>query len=328
MSTYTDAMNKLSEALMSVEPDGPEWVKIEEAIAELTRVEVAEAKKAFVEASRGLDDAKAKLKAVVAGLNPNSASAALGLVNGALTDLLPIATNVKALLSGEPASALPGMEMANTVEVSPDGGDTAVAAPEHTPRPLRERGRTEEELNAAPPQRASPDEMVDAILKREGGFVDHPADRGGPTKFGVTLKTLASWRGKPVDANDIRSLQVEEARDIFRTLYYERPKIDQLPQLIRSLVFDMSINHGPGTAIKLLQQVLNDNRQPCRINGGIGDETLKCAQAAVDDLGLGEKIINELVERRIGLYQSIVERDASQRVFLEGWLQRAREFNV
>ena len=326
MSTYTDAMNKLSDALMQVEPDGPEWVKIEAAIAELTRAEVAEAKQAFVEATRGLDDAVAKLKAVVAGLDPDSASAALDLVNRALADLLPTAANVKALLTGEPASALPGMEVANTVAVSPDGGDTTVAAPERAPRPLRERGRTEEELEATPPQRALPEEMIDAILKREGGFVDHRADRGGPTKFGVTLKTLASWRGQPVDANDVRSLGVEEAREIFRTRYYVQPKIDQLPRPIQPLVFDMSINHGPGTAIKLLQQVLNDNGQPCRIDGGIGDETLGCARAAVDDLG--DKLNNNLVERRISLYQSIIERDASQQVFLKGWLQRAREFIV
>ena len=328
MSTYTDAMDKLSDALMSVEPDGPEWVQIEAAIAELKRAKDAEDEKAFVEATRGLDDAVAKLRAVVAGLNPNSASATFDLVNGTITDLLPIATNVNALLSGEPASVLPGMEMANTVAAPPGGGDTAASTPQRAPRPLRERGRTEKQVKATPPQHASPEEMIEAILKREGGFADHPADRGGPTKFGVTLKTLGSWRGEPVDANDIRSLKVEEAREIFRTLYYSQPKIDQLPPLIQPLVFDMSINHGPGTAVKLLQQVLNDNGQHCRIDGGIGDETLGCAQAAVGNLGLGEKIIKGLVERRIGLYQSIVERDASQRVFLEGWLQRAREFNV
>ena len=325
MSTYTDAMNKLSDALMLVEPDGPEWVKIEATIAELTRAEAAEAKKAFVEASRGLHDAVAKLEAV-ARLNSDSASQMFSLVKGAITDLLPIEKNIKALLSGEPASALPGMEMANTVEASLAGDDPAVAAPNRAPRPVRERGRTEEELKATPPQQVSPEQMIDAILGREGEFVDHPTDRGGPTKFGVTLKTLASWLDKQVDANDVRALRREVAKEIFRSRYYVEPKINQLPCLIQPLVFDMSINHGPGTAVRLLQEVLDSNGYSCSIDGGIGEETLECAQAAESDLG--NKLVNELVDRRIDLYEDIVRQDPSQAVFLEGWLQRARKFNV
>ena len=32
------------------------------------------------------------------------------------------------------------------------------------------------------------DQMIDDILRREGGYVNHPADKGGPTKYGITLK--------------------------------------------------------------------------------------------------------------------------------------------
>jgi hypothetical protein len=30
------------------------------------------------------------------------------------------------------------------------------------------------------------DRLVDALIEREGGFVDHPDDKGGPTCFGIT----------------------------------------------------------------------------------------------------------------------------------------------
>ena len=30
------------------------------------------------------------------------------------------------------------------------------------------------------------DKMLDELLDREGGFVDHPADRGGPTRFEIS----------------------------------------------------------------------------------------------------------------------------------------------
>jgi hypothetical protein len=324
MSKYTDAMDKLSDALMLVVPDGPEWVKIEAAMAELTRAERAETQKAFVDATRGLDDAVAKLKALVKGLDPNQASEALGIVNSALQDAVPVAENLEALLSGEPASALPGMGESNTIEST--GADPGAPSPEPAPRPVREHGRSSEAIAADSPRGTSPDQMIEAILRREGGFADHPADRGGPTNFGITLKTLASWRKQPVDANDVRSMKVDEAREIYRTRYYSLPKINELPVLLQPLTFDMSINHGPGTAIKLLQRVLNENGQQCRVDGSIGDETVASAQAACNAVGDG--LINGLVDKRIAFYEAIVANDESQRVFLKGWLRRAREFNI
>jgi hypothetical protein len=32
----------------------------------------------------------------------------------------------------------------------------------------------------------SVDTLIDEVISREGGYVDHPADRGGPTMFGIT----------------------------------------------------------------------------------------------------------------------------------------------
>ena len=41
-------------------------------------------------------------------------------------------------------------------------------------------------------------DCLEKILEREGWpkYTDHPDDRGGPTKGGITLGTLRSWRGQ------------------------------------------------------------------------------------------------------------------------------------
>ncbi|RMF69946.1 MAG: hypothetical protein D6740_08910, partial [Alphaproteobacteria bacterium] len=44
----------------------------------------------------------------------------------------------------------------------------------------------------------APTRLLDRLIAREGGFVAHAADRGGPTKYGITLATLSAWRGRPV----------------------------------------------------------------------------------------------------------------------------------
>ena len=76
--------------------------------------------------------------------------------------------------------------------------------------------------------------------------------------------------------------------------------------------------------MKLLQKVLTEAGYPCSTDGGIGTETATCARVAVS--ALGDALANLLVEKRIGFYSAIVARDASQGVFLRGWLRRANEF--
>ena len=57
--------------------------------------------------------------------------------------------------------------------------------------------------------------MIDEILVKEGGYVNHPADRGGPTNFGITQKTLSRYLEVAVTAEMVKALDVETARDIY-----------------------------------------------------------------------------------------------------------------
>ena len=320
MSNYTDARDKLVNALSFVEPDGPEWIKTKAAIAALDQSEVAEIERDFIGATRRLDDAVAKLKSILAGLAPNAASQFLTEVRGALQLVTPVVRNVEALLSGEPASALPGMAESNKPSF-PTAAEPSVP-------PVREFSRDiAEQFTAGTTGPDAVDAMIEDILRREGGFVDHPSDRGGPTNFGITLRTLASWRNSDVNRDDMRRMTLAEARTIYRDRYFLRPQIDRLPAAIQPILFDMSTNHGPGTAIKLLQEVLQTVTPPCSVDGGIGDETVLSAARALTAVG-AKALVNQLVDRRVGLFQSIAANDASQEVFLKGWLRRAEEFRA
>lgn len=316
MSSYTESRDQLNAALNFVTPDGPEWIKTMATIAALDQAEVAEATADFIGASRRIDDAVAKLQAILAGVAPNQATQFLDRVRGALASLGPVVENVKALLAGEPASALPGM--AETNQPSFPSAAAAIVPP------VRELARAGAAAVAVGEDAVA--RMIDDILQREGGFVNHPSDRGGATNFGITLRTLAAARGHVVTVDDVRALTRDEARRIYRSTYCVRPKIDRLPALLQPLLFDMSINHGPGTAVRLLQQVLNDAGQPCDVDGGIGDETLAAARRAAD--ALGNALVNRLVDRRVAFFETIVAGDASQGVFLRGWLNRANEFRT
>src|SRR5688500_15627468 len=67
------------------------------------------------------------------------------------------------------------------------------------------------------------------VLGHEGGFLHHPLDPGGPTKFGITLETLARARKAAVDAEDVRTLDRAEAGAIYRALYWDVVRADELP---------------------------------------------------------------------------------------------------
>jgi len=157
------------------------------------------------------------------------------------------------------------------------------------------------------------DEMIDDILKHEGGYVNHPYDRGGPTNYGITQRTLNEWSGGGMD---VREISEEMARSIYKDQYYTKPKIDWLAPHIQPIVFDMSVNHGPVNAVKILQKSMNSD--DVVVDGLIGVIT------AQESIYLS---VSRLVNARIQFYADIVANDNSQAVFLKGWLNRARSFS-
>ena len=141
------------------------------------------------------------------------------------------------------------------------------------------------------------DEILETVLRREGGFNDVSLDRGGPTNFGITIGTLSAWRKTPVTVDDVRRLTVEEAKAIYQTRYL-RP-FDGLDAALKPQVVDIAINSGVSQARRLL--------------------TIAQQQ---QDRAVGVQLT---IERMLH-YAAIVRADPTQAKFLVGWLRRACEF--
>src|SRR3954468_95771 len=97
--------------------------------------------------------------------------------------------------------------------------------------------------------------LIDALIEREGGFVNHPADKGGPTCFGIT-EAVARAHGY---AGPMRLLPREEAAMIYERLYWLRPRFEEIARRswrLAAELFDSGVNMGPAVAITFLQRAL------------------------------------------------------------------------
>lgn len=160
--------------------------------------------------------------------------------------------------------------------------------------------------------------ILSDILRREGGFINHPADRGGPTNFGITLATLTEYRGRPASVDELKALTPVDAELIYRVQYvykFDAVKNDEL----RALIVDSAVNHGVGRATQWLQEALG-----VRADGQIGPIS-RAALGALDQEGYA-KVYRTVLRKRAIFYGQIVKRDPSQAAFIEGWLRRLAEF--
>ena len=90
--------------------------------------------------------------------------------------------------------------------------------------------------------------MAQRTSKNEGGYVNHPNDRGGPTNFGIS----SLWYPN----EDIKNLTPERASALLYRDYWLKPKINQLPDEFAGIVFDDGVVQGQHRAIKYLQNAL------------------------------------------------------------------------
>jgi len=184
------------------------------------------------------------------------------------------------------------------------------------------------------------DDLVSDILRREGGFTADPADaahygaaRNKPgvrwdcscTNMGVTQATLSDWLGRQASVEEVRTMDEATARHIYATRYFTGPRFDALPARIQAQAFDIGVNSGPRTAVRLLQSVVNQaGFGPIDVDGVLGPQTLARIHAAEAEMGVA--LSNALVDERRNFYARLIQARPTNAKFERGWMARAEEF--
>ena len=171
------------------------------------------------------------------------------------------------------------------------------------------------------------EQLLDDLIDREGGYVDHPADRGGPTKWGIT-QAVARGHGY---AGEMRNLPRRIAETVYRKIYWQQPGFERVAAIapaIAAELFDTGVNMGPGVATGFLQRARiarNRNGQDYAdivVDRQLGPVTLGALKRFVDLRGgKGETVLLKAIEALQGeRYIALAESRPANEAFLYGWI--------
>lgn len=170
--------------------------------------------------------------------------------------------------------------------------------------------------------------ILKGIIAREKGYVDHPSDKGGPTKDGITeaVARANGWLGK---MEDLPSSLIEE---IYTRRYINEPKFNlvaSVSETIAEELIDTGVNMGPAIAKVHFQKLLNAfNVKGTKyanlfVDGALGPISINALRAFLNFRGAeGEMVFLKALNHIQGArYLDIVENSESQEDFFYGWIK-------
>ena len=153
------------------------------------------------------------------------------------------------------------------------------------------------------------------MFGHEGGYSNVASDAGGPTKYGITHKTLAAHRGvKSVTAAQVKAMTLAEAEAIYRKSYWTQSGGDVLPVGLDYAAFDFGVNSGPVRAVQTLQKVVGTGQ-----DGRIGPATLAAVSAYPGGI---VKLIRDYCNARMAFLRSLTSPKTGFPVNGRGWTIR------
>ena len=151
-------------------------------------------------------------------------------------------------------------------------------------------------------------EIIEKVLEHEGGYVNDPKDLGGETKYGITKRFYPNL--------NIKELTIEQAKEIYRKDYWDKNKVESLPQNLWHIYFDMCVNMGKRTAVKVLQRAAVNKGKNIEVDGGLGPMTIGALKGVE---------LDRVRAFRVKYYVDLITAKPEQEKFYLGWFRRATE---
>lgn len=175
---------------------------------------------------------------------------------------------------------------------------------------------------------ATADQIIEGVLGKEGGYVNNPADKGGPTRWGITQNTALAYGYK----GDMKDLPRETAKEIYMKQYWLEPKFDKIAELSPSIaeeLCDTGVNMGPRVASTFLQRWLTALNQRGKLypdlkpDGVIGNITIAALRSYLAVRGsTGATVMLKGLNCSQGArYLELAEAREANEEFLFGWVQ-------
>ena len=151
-------------------------------------------------------------------------------------------------------------------------------------------------------------EIIEKVLEHEGGYVNDPKDLGGETKYGITKRFYPDV--------DIKNLTIEQATEIYKKDYWDKNRVESLPEELWHIYFDMCVNMGKRTAVKVLQRAANNKGKNIDVDGGLGPATIGALKGVE---------LDRVRAFRVKYYVDLITARPEQEKFFLGWFRRATE---
>ena len=154
------------------------------------------------------------------------------------------------------------------------------------------------------------DEIIEVVLEHEGGYVNDPKDPGGETNYGIAKRSHPDV--------DIKNLTKEGAKEIYKEVYWDKNKVESLPEELWHIYFDMCVNQGKSRAVKIIQRAVNGKGGSLDVDGGMGPMTIAA-------IGKSRVELDRVRAYRVKYYADLVTKKPDLERFYFGWFKRALE---